>query len=36
MTTPDGPFWELVKAEIRATWSGDLRWLWRARTMFPH
>lgn len=29
MTTPEGPFWELVKAEIRATWCGELRWLWR-------
>jgi hypothetical protein len=29
MTTPDGPFRELVKAEMRATWSGELRWLWR-------
>jgi hypothetical protein len=29
MTTPDGPFWELVKAEILATWNGELRWLWR-------
>src|SRR5688500_1742101 len=28
MTTPDGPFWELVKAEVRATWFGRWRWLW--------
>jgi hypothetical protein len=28
MTNPDGPFWELVKAEFRATWCGRWRWLW--------
>ena len=28
MTTPDGPFWALVKAEFRATWRGRWRWLW--------
>jgi hypothetical protein len=28
MTTPDGTFWELVKAEFRATWCGRWRWLW--------
>ena len=33
MTTPDGPFWELVKAEFRATWCGPWRWLWRGVTI---
>lgn len=28
MTTPDGPFRELVKAEFHATWRGRWRWLW--------
>ncbi len=28
MTTPDGPFWELVKAEFRATWRGRWRRIW--------